>query len=143
MHRFLEATAGEYMTRAVTTVTRDVLMRDLEKIFEENDFNAFPVQENDDIIGLVTKFDFLKCFSFTPARMVPSYDALMNKTVTDIMTPEFIYADVTTKLPRVLQLMVEHRIRSLPILNAEHRLLGIISRHDVMRALAHCAQRVD
>jgi CBS domain-containing protein len=143
MHRFLEATAGEYMTRAVTTVTRDVSMRDLEKIFEEKDFNAFPVQENDDIIGLVTKFDFLKCFSFTPARMVPSYDALMKRTVADVMTPEFIYADVTTKLPRVLQLMVEHRIRSLPVLNAEHRLLGIISRHDVMRALARCAQRVD
>lgn len=131
------------MTRAVTTVTRDVSMRDLEKIFEEKDFNAFPVQENDDIIGLVTKFDFLKCFSFTPARMVPSYDALMKRTVADVMTPEFIYADVTTKLPRVLQLMVEHRIRSLPVLNAEHRLLGIISRHDVMRALARCAQRVD
>jgi len=129
------------MTRAVTTVTRDVLMCDLEKIFEENDFNAFPVQENDDIVGLVTKFDFLKCFSFTPARMVPSYDALMKKAVADVMTPEFIYVEAATKLPRVLQLMVEHRIRSIPILNAEHRLLGIISREDVMRALALCAQR--
>ncbi len=128
------------MTRAVTTVTRDVLMRDLEKLFEKNDFNAFPVRENGEIVGLVTKFDFLKCFSYTPARMVPSYDALMKKTVADVMTPEFIYADTATKLPRVLQLMVEHRIKSLPILSAEQRLSGIISREDVMRALAHCAQ---
>ncbi|WP_146687332.1 CBS domain-containing protein [Bradyrhizobium canariense] len=141
MHRFLEATAGEYMTRTVKTVTRDVLMRDLEKMFEADGFNAFPVRDNGDIVGLVTKFDFLNCFSFTPARMVPSYDDLMSKTVADVMTPEFIYVDAATRLPRVLQLMVEHRIKSLPILNAEQRLSGIISRNDVMRALAQCAQR--
>jgi CBS domain-containing protein len=139
MHRFLEATAGEYMTRAVKTVTRDVLMRDLEKMFEADGFNAFPVRENGDVVGLVTKFDFLNCFSFTPSRMVPSYADLMAKTVAEIMTPEFIYVDATTRLPRVLQLMVEHRIKSLPILSAEQRLAGIISRDDVMRALAHCA----
>ncbi|SDS53124.1 CBS domain-containing protein [Bradyrhizobium canariense] len=129
------------MTRTVKTVTRDVLMRDLEKMFEADGFNAFPVRDNGDIVGLVTKFDFLNCFSFTPARMVPSYDDLMSKTVADVMTPEFIYVDAATRLPRVLQLMVEHRIKSLPILNAEQRLSGIISRNDVMRALAQCAQR--
>jgi CBS domain-containing protein len=141
MHRFLEATAGEYMTRTVKTVTRDVLMRDLERMFEADGFNAFPVKDNGDIVGLVTKFDFLNCFSFTPARMVPSYNDLMSKTVADVMTPEFIYVDAATRLPRVLQLMVEHRIKSLPILNAEQRLSGIISRNDVVRALAQCAQR--
>lgn len=70
MHRFLEATAGEYMTRTVKTVSRDVTMRELQKMFEDVDFNSFPVRENDDIVGLVTKFDFLKCFAFTPGRMV-------------------------------------------------------------------------
>ena len=139
MNRFLEATAGEYMTQTVKTVTRDVSMRDLEMNFAEYGFNAFPVRENGDIVGLVTKFDFLSCFALTPSRMVPRYSELMARSVADVMTPDFIYVDPTTKLPRVLQLMVDHRIKSIPVLDGEQQLKGIIAREDVMRALKKCA----
>ena len=127
------------MTHAVQTVTRDTTMRELQKMFEDRDFNAFPVCENGDTVGLVSKLDFLKCFAFTPARMVPGYDELMARTVADVMTPEFIYVDATTKLTRVLQLMVVHRMKSIPVLNTDQRLVGIIAREDIMRALARDA----
>lgn len=127
------------MTRTVKTVTRSLTMRGLQKMFDEVDFNAFPVRENGDIVGLVTKFDFLKCFAFTPNRIVPAYEDLMTRTVADVMTPEFIYVDAATKLTRVLQLMVDHRMKSIPVLDAEQRLVGIIAREDIMRALAHSA----
>jgi CBS-domain-containing membrane protein len=139
VHKFLEATTGQYMTRAVQTVTRGTTMRELETMFDGAGFNAFPVRENGDVIGLVTKFDFLKCFAFTPNRMVPGYDELLSRTVADVMTPEFIYVDPATKLTRVLQLMVDHRMKSIPVLDAEQRLAGIIAREDVMRALQRCA----
>lgn len=136
MHRFLEASAGDHMTRTVKTVGRDTTMRELQRMFDEVDFNAFPVRENDDIVGLVTKFDFLKCFAFTPGRMVPSYDDLLSRRVAEIMTPDFIYVDAETKLTRVLELMVDHRIKSIPVLDAGQRLVGVIAREDIMRALA-------
>jgi CBS domain-containing protein len=138
VHKFLEATAGQYMTPMVQTVARDTTMRELKKLFDDADFNAFPVREGGDVVGLVTKFDFLKCFAFNPGRMVPGYDELLSRTVADVMTPEFIYVDPATKLTRVLQLMVDHRIRSIPVLDAGQRLAGIISREDVMRALQYC-----
>jgi len=124
------------MTQTVKTVGRDTTMRELQRMFEQTDFNAFPVCENGDIVGLVTKFDLLKCFAFTPARMVPSYDDLLSRRVADVMTPEFIYVDAATKLTRVLQLMVDHRMKSIPVLDARQRLVGIIAREDIMRALA-------
>ena len=136
MHRFLEASAGDYMTRTVKTVGRDTTMRELQRRFEETDFNAFPVCENDDIVGLVTKLDFLKCFVFTTGRMVPSYGELLARRVAEVMTPEFIYVDAATKLTRVLQLMVDHRMKSIPVLDAGQRLAGIIAREDIMEALA-------
>lgn len=140
MHRFLEACADDYMTRTVKTVSRDTTIRELQRMFEQADFNAFPVSENEDIVGLVTKFDFLKCFAFNPARMVPSYDELLSRRVADVMTPEFIYVDAATKLTRVLQLMVDHRIKSVPVLDKVQRLKGIIAREDIMRALAGSAR---
>ena len=139
MHRFLEASAGQYMTRTVKTVARETTMRELQRMFDADDFNCYPVRDGDDVVGIVSQFDFLKCFAFNPGRMVPAYDDLLSRMVADVMTPEFIYVDPETKLARVLQLMVDHRMKSIPVLDAEQRLVGIIARADIMRALASCA----
>ncbi len=128
------------MTRAVKTVTRELTVRDLNQMFERDDFNTYPVEEDGQVVGLVTKFDLLKCFAFTPSQMLPRYDDLMDRTVADIMTSAYIYVGADTKLTRVLQLMVEHRIRSIPAIDNDNRLVGIIAREDVIRALAACAQ---
>ena len=61
-------------------------------------------------------------------------------SVADVMTPEFIYVDPATKLTRVLQLMVDHRMKSIPVLDADQRLAGIIAREDIMRAVAEAAR---
>jgi CBS domain-containing protein len=138
VYQFLEESVAGYMTRAVKTVKRELTVRELGGMFERDDFNAYPVEEDAQIVGLVTKFDLLKCFAFTPSQMVPHYDDLMNRTVADIMTSEFIYVAADTKLTRVLQLMVEHRFRSVPVIDGDHGLAGMISREDVLRALASC-----
>ncbi len=109
-------------------------------MFERDDFNTYPVEEEGQVVGIVTKFDVLKCFAFTPNQMVPRYDDLMNKTVADIMISAFIYVNADTKLTRVLQLMVEHRIRSIPAIDSDSRLAGIIAREDVLGALAASTQ---
>jgi CBS domain-containing protein len=115
VHRFLEATTGQFMTHTVKTVARDTSMRELQKMFDEDGFNYYPVREGEDIV-------------------------LLSRTVADIMTPEFIYVDPATKLTRVLQLMVDHRMKSVPVLDAQHRLVGIIARQDIMRALTDTAR---
>ena len=127
------------MTRAVKTVTRELSVRDLSEMFERDDFNAYPVEEDAQVVGIVTKFDLLKCFVFTPSQMVPPYEHLMKRTVGDVMTSDFIYVRTDTKLTRVLQLMIDHRIRSVPAIDDERRLAGIIARRDVLRALADCS----
>ena len=139
MYTFLEQIVADHMTRDVKTVTRSVKLRELGARFEKDDFNTYPVEENAQVVGVVSKFDHLACFVFTPAHMMPRYDDLMKRTVADIMTSEFIYVGTDTKLTRVLQLMVDHRIRSMPVIDSDQRLAGIISREDVMRALQRCA----
>lgn len=141
MYKFLEQVTADAMTRNAKTVSRHVTLRELGELFEKEDFNAFPVEENSpQVVGLVSKFDYLANFIFTPAHMVPRYDDLMKRTVADIMTPEFIYVRKETKLTRVLQLMVDHRLRSMPVIEGDQRLAGMISREDVMRALQRCGR---
>lgn len=139
MYKFLEQTVAGYMTRAAKTVTRERTVRDLSEMFEKDDFNSYPVVEDGQVVGIVTKFDLLKNFIFTPSQMIPPYEQLMSRTVGDVMTSEFIYVRTDTKLTRVLQLMVDHRIRSVPAIDDERRLAGIIARRDVLKALADCS----
>ncbi|MBA2398616.1 MAG: CBS domain-containing protein [Bradyrhizobium sp.] len=135
MDSFIDQVVADHMTRKVTTVARGFTLRELGNLFEREDFNTYPVVENGQVVGLVSKFDHLACFVFTPARMMPRYVDLMKRTVSDIMTSDFIYVGTDTRLTRVLQLMVDHRIRSMPVIDNDQRLAGIISREDVMRAL--------
>jgi CBS-domain-containing membrane protein len=140
VYTFLEQVAANSMTRDVKTVSRGVTVRELGDLFEKDDFNTYPVVENAHVVGLVSKFDYLACFIFTPAHMIPRYEELMQQTVADIMTPDFIYVRAETKLTRVLQLMVDHRIRSMPVTEREGQLVGMISREDVMKTLQDCAR---
>lgn len=135
MYRFLEETAGGYMTRHVKSVQRGQDLLALSEMFERDDFNSYPVEEDGQVVGIVTKFDILKCFAFSPIQMLPRYHDLMSRRVGDVMTPEFIYVSPDTRLTRVLQIMVEHRIRSIIVLDGAEKLVGIIAREDVIKAL--------
>jgi CBS domain-containing protein len=141
LESFIEQVVADHMMCDVKTVTRGLTLRELGDLFERDDFNTYPVEENGQVVGVVSKFDHLASFVFTPAHMMPRYADLMKRTVTDIMTSEFIYVGTDTRLTRVLQLMVDHRIRSMPVIDGDQRLAGIISREDVMRALRRSVAR--
>ncbi|MFX8660890.1 CBS domain-containing protein, partial [Acinetobacter baumannii] len=81
--------------------------------------NAFPVVENGKLTGFVTKFDFLKAFQFTTSQLVPHYDELMRKTVRDVMSTNIVSVTIEQPLTRALQLMIETRARSFPVVNAQ------------------------
>jgi CBS domain-containing protein len=141
MYRFLECTADQYMTRSVMTVAPQVTLHNLKELFDEHDFNAFPVMEGGKLVGIVTKFDFLKAFIFTTSQMVPHYDELMKLPVQQFMTYSVSSIEPSTPLTRVLELMVLLKARSLPVTGAERELMGMISREDVMRALGEATQK--
>jgi CBS domain-containing protein len=138
LYRFLEQVTADAMTRDAKTVSRHVTLRELGDLFEKEDFNAYPVEEKSQVVGVVSKLDYLANFVFTRTYMIPRYEDLMKRTVADIMTSEFIYVRTETKLTRVLQLMVDHRLRSMPVIEGDQRLVGMILREDVMRVLQRC-----
>lgn len=140
MYKFLEETASGYMTRSVKAVQRDHDLLSLSEMFETDDFNSYPVEDDGQVVGIVTKFDILKCFAFTPSQMLPRYHDLMSRKIGDVMTSEFIYVSPDTRLTRVLQIMVEHRIRSIIVLDSAQKLVGIIAREDVIAALKATAR---
>jgi len=141
MYNFLDCKVGQYMVANPRSLNPDVTLRELEHLFEDLDFNAFPVVEHDKLVGFVTKFDFLKAFAFTTQQLVPHYDELMEKTVRTVMSTKVVHVLPDERLVHALQLMIETRARSFPVLDAAGKLVGIISRQDIMRALNEATTR--
>ena len=134
MYRFLEWRVADYMTAAVVTVLPDTPVYELERRFVVHDFNGFPVVDAGILLGVVTKFDVLKAFIFTPETVLPPYEELSRRTAAEIMTRKVIAFSPEAPLTRVLQTLVDARVKSFPVLEAG-RLVGIIAREDVVRAL--------
>ena len=134
MHGFLEKRVAEYMSTPVVSVPPDTRLLELEKRFAEHDFNSFPVLDGDLLVGVVTKFDILKVFAFTPRSVVPSYEVLSQRRAAQIMTRDVITFTPDTPLPRVLQTLVDFRVKIFPVVESR-RVVGMIAREDLVKAL--------
>jgi CBS domain-containing protein len=75
--------------------------------------------------------------------MVPHYEEIVRRPVMDVMTTTTVHVEPAVPLTRVLQMMVDLKARSFPVLDAESRLVGIISREDIMRALRQATTEPD
>ncbi len=136
MYEFLEETVGDTMTRSVRSVTPETTVGDLYKLFAADDFDAYPVVQDDTLVGVVSKLDALKPFAFTEDQLVPHYKDGMSTRVDTVMSTSIVTVEPDTHLQRVLELMIRHRLKSLPVVDQWKNLLGIIAREDIMRAMA-------
>jgi CBS domain-containing protein len=142
MYEFLEETVANNMIRRVRSLAPETTVRDLYRLFATDGFDAYPVVQDDLVLmGMVSKLDALKVFAFTEQQILPHYQDGLATTIDQIMSRDVVVADPETRLQRVLQLMVEHRVKSLPVVDRERRLVGIIAREDVMRAMERCVLR--
>ena len=135
MKNFVLLYAKDAMTIDITTIGPNTKVKEIKELFERYDYNSFPVIEDKKMVGIVTKLDFLKHFIFTPSSMIPNYTKLLEDNVEDIMNRAVFTVTPNTPLTRVLELMVETKLRSFPVIDSEMRLLGIISREDIIKKL--------
>jgi CBS domain-containing protein len=139
MYEFLKYTVKDVMTRNPFTTSPDRPLRELEEIFETHDFNGVPVIDHGRLVGMLTKYDLLRAFIFTTETLVPPYDEIMAKPVGSVMTVHPFTVTPDLPLSRLLQELVEMQTKSFPVVEDGDRLVGIISRDDVLRALRRAA----
>jgi CBS domain-containing protein len=139
MYEFLQYRVHDAMTPEPIAISPKAKLREAEALFEIHDFNGVPVvDEQRRLIGILTKFDLLKAFSFDFHTLVPHYDEIMEQTIETVMTRYPASVEPQLPLSRLLQKMVEMRAKSLPVVE-EERLVGMIAREDVLRALRRAA----
>jgi CBS-domain-containing membrane protein len=135
MYEFLQETVANNMTTAVRSVTPETTVGDLYRLFAADDFDAYPVVQGGVLVGIVSKLDALKVFAFTEDQILPHYADGMGTPVNKIMSSDVVAVDPETKLQRVLQMLIKHKVKSLPVIDQRRNLVGIIARENVMQAM--------
>jgi len=100
-------------------------IRDAAKTMAKIDAGSLPVGENDRLIGMITDRDIA-------IRAVAEGKSPTTK-VSDIMSKELLYCYDDQDLEEVAQNMSQMKVRRLPVVNREKRLVGIISLGDLAR----------
>jgi CBS domain-containing protein len=113
------------MSRDVQVVSPTQSIRDAAKIMAKIDAGVLPVGENDRLVGMITDRDIA-------IRAVADGKAPTTK-VRDTMSDEVLYCFDDQDLDEVAQNMSDTKVRRLPVLNREKRLVGIISLGDLAR----------
>lgn len=132
--RIAELKVSEIMSKDVVCVTPEMSLSELRQLFQDRDYNAFPVTVDDKMVGIVSKLDLMRIFA--PGRGVTRADLLntLSNEVGDIMAGAVVSVGPDDDIELAVQYMVEYRLRSLPVV-AKHQVVGMVSRGDLMRHL--------
>lgn len=139
---------GDVMTRDVMSVHPETPLGEVVRILVRSDFRALPVVDGGgQLMGILTNRD-LVARGGLPARLellaTLRPDALeqelarsgaRDRTAGSVMTADVIRVREDEPLPRAAELMVERGVKRVPVVDAEERLVGIISRVDILRTL--------
>jgi CBS domain-containing protein len=111
------------MTRDVRLAAPAQSIRDVARIMADIDAGAIPVQENDRLVGMITDRDIA-------VRAVAAGKG-PDTPVRDVMSKDIKYCYEDEELDHVAKNMADIRVRRLPVVNRDKRLVGIISLGDV------------
>ena len=136
MYEFIHYQVRDFMIPEPITVRPDVKVKEAEEIFEDHDFNGLPVVNKESVLlGIITKLDIMNAFEFDSNSMIPMYKEIMEKKISDVMSTDIFATEPEMPLTRVLSKMIETRHKSFPVVNELNRVVGIIAREDILKAL--------
>ena len=120
------------MSRRVVQVLEGIPMAEVHGIVQRYDYNGFPVVTNAGrLVGMITKGDLLRV-----ADAGMTNPGVWAEPVSRWMAHGVVALRPMEPLAAAVQSLVEHGLRSLPVIDAEARVIGILPRNDLMSAIA-------
>lgn len=113
---------SDVMTPNPKTVKSSDSIQTAAQIMREEDAGGVPVVEDGRVIGMVTDRDIV-------VRAVADGDFAAK--ISDVVSDDVITASPDMTTAEAAELMGEHQIRRLPVVDADDRLVGIVSLGDL------------
>jgi CBS domain-containing protein len=136
------------MSKKVDFVSSDTKVRDVAKLIFGHGINGVPVVKGKKVVGFITERDILA--RFYPSmeeyvqdpvnagdfeNMEKKVSEIFDLTADKIMSKHPVAIESNTPILRAQSMMFIHKIGRLPVVDKKGKLVGIISKGDIFRAL--------
>ena len=143
-------TVAEVMSRDVVSISPDTPLRKVVDLVEGKVYRAVPVVQDGRPVGMITNLDLVErggllvrvelLGSLSEAERKSALTKLGNKTARDVMTPHPVTVVEGATITAVAEVMAHKRLKRLPVVDATGKLVGIVSRLDLLRTVAEAFQ---
>ena len=128
-----EIRVKNYMTDEVVTIDEDTTLLECHRLMGTKRIRSLPVMNGNKLVGLVTRTDLM---SSDPSRLASKNNQeislkILTQSVNKVMTKEVLTISPETELTSAAQLMLDHKIHALVVLDDEKKLVGILTESDL------------
>ncbi|MBM4129149.1 MAG: RNA ligase partner protein [Nitrospira sp.] len=112
---------SDVMTREVISVKKDASIKEVVALLSEHRISGVPVvDDRHHVLGIITEADIV---------------SKSGEWVMDVMTFPVITISPDTDIREAARVLSEKKIKRLPVIDSHNKLIGIISRADIMKAV--------
>lgn len=112
------AMARDVMITDVVSITPDESVDEAARLLTFHDISGLPVCQDGRVVGVLSEADLI---------------GKRGEVVGAVMTTPAVTVSETTRLEQVAEQLTQQRIRRLPVVDEQGRLVGIVSRRDVLK----------
>ena len=146
--------AADVMTRLVVSVNPETPVAEAVRIMLQEHVSGLPVVDSGcRLLGIVTEGDFLRRaetgterrrprwleFLIGSGKLADEYVHTHGRKVEEVMTHDVVTIAEDTPLDEVVRLMERRRVKRLPVVRGRGEVIGIVSRANLLHALAGIA----
>jgi CBS domain-containing protein len=147
-------TVADVMTRDPITATPETPLTEVIKILAEKRISSLPVVDGGKLVGVISETDLMwresgvtpppyimlldsVIYLENPARYEREIHKALGQTVKEVMSDRHVTSISPDKpLREAAQIMHERTVNSLPVVDGSGQVIGILTRGDIVRAMA-------
>ncbi|MFE1752381.1 CBS domain-containing protein [Streptomyces anandii] len=119
-----QRSVGDLMTPTAVSVRPGTAFKEIARVLDEYDITAVPVvDDRDRPVGVVSEADLLR----------KQTSGGTGNSAGDLMTSPAVVAEPGWHAVRAARTMEQHKVKRLPVVDDDGRLIGVISRSDLVR----------
>src|SRR5512139_3518294 len=145
----------DIMTQEVLTVKAETSVNDVAKLLGQRDISGVPVvDDQQQVIGIITELDlivrntrlemprFIEVLDWgriplqRPGPAREHLQHMLGTQAADIMTEKVVTIGPNAAVEDLAELMVKRRFNPVPVVDADEKLIGIVSRADLVDMMA-------
>ncbi|MEV0412886.1 CBS domain-containing protein [Streptomyces sp. NPDC050448] len=125
---------GDLMTDEVVSAVSATSFKDVAKLLAQHDVSGLPVVDDEDrVLGVVSESDLLarQAAQLTAGRAEDS--PVSEVTAGEVMSTPAVTIHAEEPAAEAARLMTRRSVERLPVVDEEERLVGIVTRRDLLR----------